>query len=165
MSAYYDLQTNILLQADDFVEAYQRCIRGENPEVDEYGRVHSHFIAIPAVVNAAFACELYLKYLIGLKIEEISPKERHDLKALYFMLDTPLQNQIRQYVEANWTQPDGRSFDDLLGRAKDVFVLWRYIFENEHTDGYMGCFVNEYLSFFELFIAILKKLAHENKEI
>ena len=26
MSAYYDLQTNILLQADDFVEAYQRCI-------------------------------------------------------------------------------------------------------------------------------------------
>ena len=159
MSEYYDLQTNILLQADDFVEAYQRCIRGENPEVDEYGRVRSHFIAIPAVVKAAFACELYLKCLNGQYVEE------HDLKVLYFKLDTHLQNLIRKYVEAHWTQPNGHSFDDLLERAKDVFVSWRYIFEKEYTDVFMGCYVNEYLSFFELFIAILQKLAHENKGI
>ena len=161
---YYDLQTNILLQADDFTEAYHRCMCGVNPEVDEYGCMRCHYVGVPAIVNAAFACELYLKYLIGSKIEGVSPQKRHDLKVLYSKLDKPLQNQIREYVEAQWTQPDGYSFDDLLERAKNVFVAWRYIFEEEHTDGYMGCFINEYLKFFELFVAILHKLAHENKE-
>lgn len=27
--SYYELQTNILFQADDFAEAYRRCIEGK----------------------------------------------------------------------------------------------------------------------------------------
>ena len=164
MSKNDDFQHDILSIADDFKEAYRRCVRGEDPEVDEYGRTFCHFVGVPAIVNAAFACELYLKSLLGEKIKEIDHREWHDLKALYSQLDTPLQNQIREYVETHWIQPDGHSFDDQLERAKDVFVSWRYIFEEKHTDGYMGCFINEHLKFFELFITILQKLACEKKE-
>lgn len=161
---YYDFQHDILSIADDFEEAYKRCLQGENPEIDEYGHNCSHYVGVPAIVNAAFACELYLKSLIGEKIKELDRRDWHNLQSLYSKLDMPLQNLISKYIEAHWTQPDGHSFDDLFGHAKDVFISWRYIFEEKHTDGYMGCLINEYLNFFELLVAILQKSAHEAKE-
>ena len=76
-----NIKENLLLQADEFEEAYKRCARGENPHKDETGRIVYHAVNLPAVVNAAFSCELYLKYLIGSKCSG------HDLEQLFRHLD------------------------------------------------------------------------------
>ena len=157
MGELYSLQTNILLQADDFAEAYRRCARGENPTIDEYGRTCYAVVNIPAIVNAAFACELYMKSMIT------TPIVGHELASLFSELDTDKQEQIRQYVDNKFKEHPVNSFDMCLERATNVFVDWRYIYEEEHTDGFMGCFINEYLTFFQYFIEILSKLAHANK--
>lgn len=151
----YNLQTNILSQADDFCEAFHRCTQGKNPAIDEFGRTKYAVVNIPAIVNAAFACELYLKSLLGKKGE-------HNLKNLFELLDTDKQEQIRSYVDKKFDKHCIYSFDFCLKRAANVFIEWRYIYEENHTDGFMGCFINEYLIFFSYFTEILKNLAHSN---
>ena len=156
MSEVYFLQTNILLQADDFFEAYKRCIYGKNPKV-EGGCTQYSVVNIPAIVNAAFACELYMKSLI----KEKENKQGHDLKELFDKLTNETQEQIKQFVNEKLETQPFYSFDTLLDLAKNAFVEWRYIFEEEHTDGFMGCFINEYLMFFEYFVTALKDMAHK----
>lgn len=156
MSSQYILQTNILMQADDFAEAYNRCVQGINqPNNDGY--TSYSVVNIPAIVNAAFACELYLKSIINKKVYT------HNLLELFQLLNTDLQLSIEQ--EANCKlqkQNQDYYFKSCLERASNVFEDWRYIYEEKHSDGFMGCFVNEYLIFFDKFTQILKVLAHSN---
>ena len=154
MGELYSLQTNILLQADDFAEAYRRCVRCENPTIDEYGRTCYSVVNIPAIVNAAFACELYMKSMIT------TPIVGHKLAYLFSKIDLTKQERIRQYVNNKFKEHPVYSFDRCLERATNVFVNWRYIFEKQHSDGYMGSYINENLMFFEHFIHALKELAH-----
>lgn len=153
---FYDLTTTILQQADDFAEAFYRCTQGKNSTIDEFGRAKYSAINIPAIVNAAFACELYLKSMLNKK------KGVHNLKALFKLLDTDIQEQIKSYVDKKLNKHCSYSFDICLERAAKVFIEWRYIYEGYHTDGSMGCFINEYLMFFDSFTEILKNLAHSN---
>lgn len=155
--SYYELQTNILFQADDFAEAYRRCIEGKNPKTDENGGKSLEVVNIPAIVNAAFSCELYLKYLTVIKRE-------HKLKPLFDSLNNATKNRIKNNVSKSLDQKIF-NFDMLLERASNVFVSWRYIFEEPHTDGFMGTFINEHLMFFGLFLPELKKIAHEKYDL
>lgn len=147
------IKENLLLQADEFEEAYKRCARGENPHKDETGRIVYHAVNLPAVVNAAFSCELYLKYLIGSKCSG------HDLEQLFRHLDPKLQDEIRDEIGCQ-IQDYQLCFDELLKRAKDVFKKWRYLHEKPHNDTYLNVYINEYLIFFPLFIDALKRRAH-----
>lgn len=149
-----NIKKNLLLQAEEFEEAYKRCARGENPYKDETGRIVYHAVNLPAVVNAAFSCELYLKFLIGSKCSE------HDLERLFQRLNPKLQNEIRDEI-ASEIQGYPLSFHELLKRAKDVFKEWRYLYERPHTDTYLNVYINEYLIFLPLFIETLKRRAHE----
>ena len=151
----YDFQTSILLQADDFAEAYKRCREGKNPRRDESGRLCSSCVNIPAIVNAAFACELYFKSML-----EPPPKNEHNLFILYQKLPENKKQIIRDYVNDRFKGHPRYTFDYCMERAGDAFVNWRYVFENEHTDGFYGTFINEYLSFFENLIPVLKDVAH-----
>ena len=150
-----NIKKNLLLQAEEFEEAYQRCARGENPYKDETGRTVYHVLNLPAVVNAAFSCELYLKFLIGSKCPG------HDLEQLFQRLDPKLQNEIRDEV-ASEIQSYPLSFDELLKRAKDVFKEWRYLYERPHTDTYLNVYINEYLIFLPLLIDALKRRAYDD---
>lgn len=155
----YCLQTNALSQADDFVEAYRRCVQGKNPSIDKYGRTCYSVLNIPAIVNAAFACELYIKSILATTIKD------HDLAILFAQLDNEMQKKIRQHVDNCFVGHPTYSFDSCLKRAANAFIDWRYIYENEHSDGYMGCLINEHLVFFNHFVFILKELAHANYKI
>ena len=155
----YDLQTNILLQADDFAEAYKRCREGKNPRRDEHERLCCSCVNIPAIVNAAFACELYLKSLLT-----NPPKKEHNISKLFCLLPEDIEQTIRNYVNDQFKGHPVYNFDYCIERAGDAFVNWRYIFEEEHTDGFYGTFINEYLSFFENLIPILKSIAHSNSK-
>ena len=78
-------ERNILQQADDFFEAYRRCSKGENPRKDEYNRLCFSVVNVPAVVNAAFSIELYLKSILKSKERE------HRLEILFNKLNIETQ--------------------------------------------------------------------------
>ena len=78
----------------EFQKAAARCLG-----VNEYGTNEiAEELPAPAVVNAAFACEMYLKALI-LKSGKKYPTNRdgHILKKLYDMLLEPIQKHIYQF--------------------------------------------------------------------
>jgi len=154
MSVKYILQTNILMQADDFAEAYRRCIQGNSPIYGNGDTIHN-VVNIPAIVNAAFACELYLKSIINKKIIT------HNLLDLYELLNTDIQLSIAYEVNNKLQKRNKEySFKSCLERASNVFEDWRYIFEEEHSNGYMGCYINEYLIFFEHMLTACSSQAH-----
>lgn len=154
MSSEYILRTNILMQAEDFAEAYRRCIKEENP-MENNCCVKYSVVNIPAIVNAAFACELYLKSIINKKVRT------HNLLELFKLLDIDIQALIEQEVNGNLQNLNRNySFKLYLEKASCVFEDWRYIYEEKHSDGYMGSLINEFLMFFNLFLTACSRQAH-----
>lgn len=88
--------------------------------------------ATPAAVNAAFACEVYLKAL--LKYNDIPVKKEHRLKELYELLPEKTREWIKLMVMNNhggrWKDAFGY---DLLDNISDAFLNWRYIYEGKET--------------------------------
>ena len=80
---------------EEFQKAAARCLG-----VNEDGATEGVFITLPApaVVNAAFACEMYFTALI-LTSGKNYPTNRdgHNLKKLYDMLLEPIQKHIYQF--------------------------------------------------------------------
>lgn len=151
-------ERNILQQADDFFEAYRRCSKGENPRKDEYNRLCFSVVNVPAVVNAAFSIELYLKSILKSKERE------HRLEILFNKLNIETQEQIKKAINAELSKNNIYNFDECLSHISNVFVEWRYIYEDYHTDGFYGCYITEFIMFFNLFLPILSEIAHkENK--
>lgn len=66
MSTFYNFDVSIINIADDFFEAYKRCKEGKNPR-SNHGCIAFSVVNIPAIVNAAFASELYLKSMLPKK--------------------------------------------------------------------------------------------------
>jgi len=157
-AAFNDLSTDILSQADDFAEAFYRCLKGTNFRVDEWNRAVSHIVAIPAIVNGAFACELYLK--------SMNPKKgEHHLKVLYEGLEEKTKKRISSNVESKLNgAPWFKGFSYHLSRASNTFYQWRYIFEEKHSEGFYGTFINEFIAFFSTFIKELQNECYEKKD-
>lgn len=95
------------------------------------------FKLIPTVVNASFACELYLKALIiwQEKIEE--PFRKHKFSELLEMIDSDDRNIIIKSADIfDW----GR----FIAESDNAFVEWRYIHEN---DGFKMISIGDLLRF------------------
>lgn len=85
----FDFRKYIILIADDFYNAYLRCSEGRNPKQVE-GTLLLSVLSVPAMVNGAFAIELYFKSMLP-------PKTRgHELKALYDILSNDIKCEIKQ---------------------------------------------------------------------
>lgn len=83
----------------------------------------------PAVVNSAFACEVFLKAL--LKYNDISVKKEHRLKELYEYLPEKPREWIRLTVidhYGQWSDCFGR---DYLENISNAFTDWRYSYESD----------------------------------
>lgn len=81
----------------------------------------------PAIVNSAFACEVFLKALLD--YYDVSFKKSHKLKELYDGLPPELKERIRQNVyviHSRWKNAFGQ---DLLENISDSFAEWRYSYE------------------------------------
>lgn len=124
----HDFDCSIIKIANDFYEAYLRCIRGEKWGVDENGVFRGHVVNVPAIVNGSFAIELYLKSLISITSKKDTSK-KHNIKILYNMLleedKTKLRNQIEQEIKNYGT------FNECISGISNSFVYWRYIHEKE----------------------------------
>ena len=82
------------------------------------------FKLIPTVVNAAFACELLLKAHLIWQRASNEPMKEHKLKTLFGMLDTEVQEIIKQ-------NSDILRWDEFLVEADNAFVEWRYLHEED----------------------------------
>lgn len=125
----HDFDTSIVNIADDFYEAYLRCIEGKNLTIDEYNRTCYKVVNVPAIVNGAFAMELYLKSVSSVSEKELKQK-RHSLKALFLTLEQSTQDDIRKSMESKL---NGRfTFDECLKGINHAFVFWRYIHKQQN---------------------------------
>ena len=88
---------DILQQADDFAEAFRRCSKGENPRKDEFNRMCMDVVNIPAIVNAAFACELYLKSML-------EQPWGHKLMDLFEQLDNETKIQLKNEFDVSFSK-------------------------------------------------------------
>lgn len=102
----------------------------------------------PCAVNIALACELYMK---ALSMNYDSNKEYigvHNLKVLYDDLPDEIRKRIKSFFE---NRPvNGDSIEVFLQKNKNVFVDWRYTFE----DGKGGCKYN--YTGFQYFVMALR---------
>ena len=120
----------------EFQKAAARCLG-----VNEDGAIEiakdGLFISLPApaVVNAAFACEMYLKALI-LKSGKRYPTNRdgHNLKKLYDLLSKPIQRELYYFCVS---KEDGAEtiFINFLGSHSQDFVDTRYYVTKEGWQG------------------------------
>ena len=132
--------------ADDFYEAYKRCLMSNQ---------NNKIVAVPAFANGLFACELYFKYLINDKVKELKKNERHNLSKLYALLDEDIKNEIES-VKSNSIY----AFEQQLNKIEDGFIIWRYCFEDDNED-----FCDKYPflitdSFLNTYLSEIQKIAH-----
>ncbi len=99
---------------------------------------------IPAGVNSAFACEVFLKAI--LKLKQIDYKKEHDLKTLFSLLPTKIYNEVKSGTANNfggmWVNAFGVEFIDNVSKA---FVEWRYIYEHNFLMNGSVCFEHGFL--------------------
>lgn len=144
--------------ADDFYEAYRRCNEGKNERIDKRGRYTAEVVSIPAIVNGAFALELYLKsFISGCQIE---PKKLgHNISTIFSKLESDLQQQIRNDVEPKlkgWSQ----TFDEAINGIGNGFEYWRYIHEKDD----LGYGLNMSLNVLPLFLDAVRAIIKSNQK-
>ena len=100
------------------------CKAKDFQSVAEALNVEENFKLIPTVVNASFACELYLKALVIWQEKAEKPIRVHKLSELFEMIDA----EDRDIVIKSADIFDWNTF---FTEADNAFVDWRYIHEND----------------------------------
>lgn len=104
--------------AHSFFLAAQRC--AEQRYISEKS---IQFLVVPAVVNAAFSCELSIKAILN-QCEIPIPRgnDGHKIDSLFVCLPNELQTKVQAEINS-------AAFHSDLHTISDVFVEWRYLFE------------------------------------
>ena len=103
---------------------------------------------IPAIVLLAFACEVYIKFIAGLKNKKVN--KNHSLSDLFRDLPIEIQVEISNFTNT-------KNFESALADISLTFIDWRYIYEK--SDQVNSININFLYSFCE----ILKNIAHTEK--
>ena len=129
-----------LSAADSFYLAAERCNQ------QEYIGDHFMWLPVPAIVNYAFACEVYMKALLM----EPGAKEikGHNLLDLFDMLPNEMQMDIQQTIDCSKSP-----FREMLTNTSDLFEECRYIYE------YKSLRIN--LKFLQELSGSLKSVSHK----
>ena len=116
-SSYFNKEL-CLRNANEFYEVAQ--LLDKHREHGEYRYL------TPCIVNLSFACELYLKYLLGRRTN--NSKNGHSLLDIYNNLPSPeIKQQINEALDSKWV----RSFEESLLICDKYFVDFRYIHEKD----------------------------------
>jgi hypothetical protein len=115
-------------QSRAFMLAAQRC--------NEHRTLPSgilQFLFVPSLVNYAFSIEVGLK---ALALQESGNADRgHDLKKLVDALSPALRDQIVRDAQSRYP---GSRFDSDIELVRDVFEVWRYVYERGIRDTDLG---------------------------
>lgn len=79
------------------------------------------------VVNAALACELYLKGIMIYYSEDKTFCTGHDLKELFVSLPANVQIEIKKIFQ----NIEGLDFEESISMNRMAFQEWRYAFEKD----------------------------------
>ena len=153
----HDFDTSIINIADDFYEAHLRCLEGKNPNVDEFNRTRYEVANVPAIVNGAFAMELYIKSVSRAGKRKLK-KKKHNIKDLLSTLDQSLQDEFRKEVESKLEKP--YEYNKCLDGINDAFVFWRYI----HTRKNFGFGLNNTLNVLPIFLEAIRNIAKRPRQ-
>ena len=88
------------------------------------------FYTFPAVMNLAFACELYLK-AICIK-NGVSFDKSHALDRLFSDLPDAIRKQLSDNFEAKVKYKV--SFKETIENHSNAFIRWRYAYEDKNRD-------------------------------
>lgn len=142
--------------ADDFYEAYKRCLAANDK---------NQHVKIPAFVNGFFACELYLKSI--LKANDIT-SSGHDIEKLFNQLPTELQKTIENEFlnEAKSIYVfNSIEFNELLKKISLGFEFWRYVYEDENKEFEEDYPFDYSEKFLNLFLPIIEGIANNSINI
>ncbi|MCI8368434.1 MAG: hypothetical protein HFJ81_02230 [Clostridia bacterium] len=151
----YDFRTNIILIADDFYEAFKRCREGKNP-VQDGNVVKCSVCNVPAIVNGAFALELYFKSMLS------PDTDGHKLMDLFNSFEENIKQEIKEksiskLEKLAW----GKSFEQYLEDINNVFVDWRYIHEKNYNVKYLSNGANEFLQVLSILLPVISEIARK----
>lgn len=107
--------------AKAFDDAAERCI--ENKEFFE------GYVIYPFTVNAALACELYMKAIMMRHSESNEFSRGHLFDELFY----ELPEQAKIAIEEKYSKFGHLKFADMLNLNRNVFNKWRYAFEGEYS--------------------------------
>lgn len=154
----YGLTTNILFQAEDFYEAFKRCNK-EMPYQSSSG--NGTIVSIPAIVNGAFALELYFNYLS--KEYHVS----HHLSELYSYIDEDIKKEIENRTIKELKsifQYKDYSFEQIIKDMDSLFVEWRYIFDKNKSVCFFGNGINRYIPALTILLREISLFVSTNKK-
>ena len=108
----------------EFADCADFCLK-------EASTPHPKFLsyASPVVVNATFACEVFLKLL--LYWNGIEGKKIHKLKDLFEKLPNNMQIGLKNSVILRYGRWNDVWGVDCLDNVTDAFVIWRYSYEHD----------------------------------
>lgn len=132
----------IYQQALVFWYAYERCMM-------YIGGIGQIILPIPAMVNAAFSTELFLKAILDENGIPFNRREGHTLEHLFHLLPTDQQEAIIKDVSY-------ADFDSNLSCCSKVFNEFRYL----HEDIFKSSGID--LKFWQAFTDAVKKHAENN---
>ena len=90
----------------------------------------------PAIVNCAFACEMFLKLLI--KANTGDYKKIHDLDKLFKLLPQDIQERLNKEVYYKTGMIRDAFGIPMIKKVAKHFNEWRYSFEKSSLMGYTG---------------------------
>lgn len=110
-------------------------------------------LVVPVIVNASFACELFLKSLLP------SNTHGHELDELFSKLDQDMQNEIMSWTGltmkcSNPAYNMEQFYQDLKNNSND-FAAWRYFHEGHNLEAN--------LQFLLTFLNVLNRVALNQK--
>lgn len=121
MISYVDI-SEMYYTACKFSDCTDFCMKEQ-----EERETFQYFYTDPAIVNAAFSCEVFLKLLLHL--DQIDCQKSHKLKQLFEMLPP----EMMEIVKYQTTQKCGYWKDvwdqEILSQVSDAFEKWRYFYE------------------------------------
>ena len=110
-------------QANNFKNAAERC-----DEMRPLPNGTVEWLPIPYCVNASFACELYLKFILD--AEKIERGKTHYLNDLFYLLPNKIQDDVKKRVENDFKKMNENvGFETCLMKSGKMFVDWRYLHE------------------------------------
>lgn len=85
---------------------------------------------VPMITNIAFACELYLKYLLSINgIEPPIGNNGHNFKILINLLPDDYKKDLIKRICISYNEVTFENFNDKIEPIKKCFSSWRYIHE------------------------------------
>jgi hypothetical protein len=92
------------------------------------------FYTSPAVINSAFACEVFMKAMLS-HHDALTPKT-HKLRDLYEALPDKVREWVKFVTSMNCRDLWVDSFGfEILDQVSNAFVEWRYIYEHNWSKG------------------------------